>query len=163
MDVVVVADGLEDPRRERAVELQGELVRVDVGQDVRQVAGVERDRRAVALDRGLDVTDVVADLGVGADRDARLAVAADLELDDVGRLMGDEGRRADGPQELLAIEDGARRVGRWQDLLIVRELAVDQPADEVDPLEVEQDLVPGRRRGRRRPGRRCRPGPARAR
>ena len=31
-----------------------------------------------------------------------------------------------------------------QDLLVVRELAVDQPADEVDALEVEQDLVLGR-------------------
>ena len=84
---------------------------------------------------------MVADLGVGADRDPGLAVAADLELDDVGRLVGDEGGRADGPQELLAIEHGPGRVGLRQDLLVVRELAVDQPADEVDAVEVEQDLV----------------------
>ena len=32
---------------------------------------------------------------------------------------------------------------RRQHLLVVRELAVDQPAHEVDALEVEQDLVPG--------------------
>ena len=44
-------------------------------------------------------------------------------------------------QELLAVEHGARRVARRQDLLVVRELAVDQPADEVDALEVEEDLV----------------------
>ena len=31
-----------------------------------------------------------------------------------------------------------------QDLLVVRELAVDQAADQVDPLEVEEDLVAGR-------------------
>ena len=30
------------------------------------------------------------------------------------------------------------------DLLVVRELAVDEPADEVDAVEVEQDLVAGR-------------------
>ena len=70
-----------------------------------------------------------------------LAVAADLELDDVGRLVGDERRRPDGPQELLAIEHGPRRVRGRHDLLVVRELAVDQPADEVDAVEVEQDLV----------------------
>ena len=67
--------------------------------------------------------------------------AADLELDDVGRLVGDERRRPDGAQELLAIEDGARRVGLGHDLLVVRELPVDEPAHEVDALEVEQDLV----------------------
>ena len=111
VDVVVVADRLEDARRERAVELEGELVGVDVGQHVGEVARVERDRRAVALDRGLDLADVVADLGVGADGDPGLAVATDLELDDVGRLVGDQGGRADGPQQLLAIEDGPRRVG----------------------------------------------------
>ena len=47
----------------------------------------------------------------------------------------------DGAQELLAIEDGARRVRLRQDGLVVRELAVDQPAHEVHALEVEQDLV----------------------
>ena len=73
-----------------------------------------------------------------------LAVAGDLELHDVGRLVGDERRRPDRPEELLAVEDGARRVGLRQDLLVVRELAVDQPADEVDALEVEQDLVAAR-------------------
>ena len=72
-----------------------------------------------------------------------LAVRADLELHDVGRLVGDERGRPDRPEELLAIEDGARRVGLRQDRLVVRELAVDQPADEVDALEVEQDLVAG--------------------
>ena len=112
VDVVVVADGLEDARRERAVEFEGELVGVDVRQDVGEVAGVERDRRAVAFDRGLDLADVVADLGVGADRDPALAVAADLELDDVRRLVGDERGRSDRPQELLAIEDRPGRVAR---------------------------------------------------
>ena len=141
VDVVVVADRLEDAGRQRAVELERELVGVDVGQDVGEVAGVERDRRAVALDRGLDLADVVADLGVGADRDPGLAVGRDLELDDVGRLVGDQRRRPDGAQELLAIEDGPRRVALRHDLLVVRELAVDQPADEVDAVEVEQDLV----------------------
>ena len=70
-----------------------------------------------------------------------LAVGADLELHDVGRLVGDERRRTDGPQELLAVEDGPRRVLLRHDLLVVRELAVDQPAHEVDAVEVEQDLV----------------------
>ena len=74
VDVLVVADRLEDAGRERAVELERELVGVDVRQDVGEVARVERDRRAVALDRGLDLADVVADLGVGADRDPGLAV-----------------------------------------------------------------------------------------
>ena len=133
--------GLKTPGDERAVELERELVGIDVGQDVGQVAGVERDRRAVALDRGLDLADVVADLGVGADRDPGLAVGRDLELDDVGRLVGDQRRRPDRAQELLAIEDRPRRVGLGHDLLVVRELAVDEPADQVDALEVEQDLV----------------------
>ena len=70
-----------------------------------------------------------------------LAVAADLELDDVRRLVGDERRRPDGPEQLLAVEDGAGRVRLRHDLLVVRELAVDEPADEVDALDVEQDLV----------------------
>ena len=55
VDVVVVADRPEHARRERPVELEGELVGGDVGQDVREVARVERDRRPVALDRGLDL------------------------------------------------------------------------------------------------------------
>ncbi len=67
--------------------------------------------------------------------------ARDLELDDVRRLVGDERGRADGSQQLFAIEHGARRVAGRHDLLVVRELAVDQPADQVDPVEVEQDLV----------------------
>ena len=70
-----------------------------------------------------------------------LAVAADLELHDVRRFVGDQRRRTDGPQELLAVEDRPGRVARRHDLLVVRELPVDEPADEVDALEVEQDLV----------------------
>ena len=45
VDVLVVADRLEHAGRQRPVELERELVGVDVGQDVREVAGVERDRR----------------------------------------------------------------------------------------------------------------------
>ena len=41
---------------------------------------------------------------------AGIAVAADLQLHDVGRLVGDQGGRSDGSQELLSIEDRARRV-----------------------------------------------------
>ena len=44
-------------------------------------------------------------------------------------------------RQVLAIDDRAGRMALRQDLLIVRELAVDEPADEVDALEVEQDLV----------------------
>ena len=142
MDVLVVADRLEDAGRERAVQFERELVGVDVGQDIGQVASIERDRRAVTLDRGLDLADEVADLGIGADGDPGLAVGRDLELDDVRRLVGDQGRRPDGAQELLAIEDGPRGVALRHDLLVVRELAVDEPADQVDPVEVEEDLVP---------------------
>jgi hypothetical protein len=83
VDVVVVADGLEDARRERALELEGELVGGDALEDVREVLRVEGDRRPVALDRRLDLADVVPDLRVGADRDPRLAVRRDLELHDV--------------------------------------------------------------------------------
>ena len=74
---MVIADGLEDTGRERAVELEGELLGIDVRQDVGEVARIEGDGRAVAFDRGLDLTDVVADLGVGADRDAGLGVATE--------------------------------------------------------------------------------------
>ena len=84
---------------------------------------------------------VVADLGVGAHRDPGLVIRADLQLHDVGRLVGDERGRTDCPQQLLAVEHGPGRVGRRDDLLVVRELTVDQAADEVDPVEVEQDLV----------------------
>ena len=108
VDVAVVADRLEHAGRQRPVELERELLGVDVGQDVGQVAGVERDRRPVALDGRLDGLDVVADLGIRADGDARIAVAADLELDDVRRPVGDQRGRPHRPEELLAIED--RRV-----------------------------------------------------
>ena len=163
VDVAVVADRLEDARRERPVQLEGELVRVDVRQDVRQEAGVERDRRPVALDRRLDPADVVADLGVRADGDPAVAVEPDAELDDVRRLVGDQGRRPDGPEELLAIEDGPRRVARRQDRLVVRVLAVDQAGDEIDPVDVEQELVPRVGEDDRDRARRCRTGPGRAR
>ena len=43
MDVLVVADGLEDAWRQRTVELEGELVGGHVGQDIGEVASVERD------------------------------------------------------------------------------------------------------------------------
>ena len=69
----------------------------------------------------------------------------------------------DGPQQLLALELGARGVALRQDLLVVGELAVDEPADEVDALEVEQHLVASPGRARARPGRRCRQDPRRAR
>ena len=49
----------------------------------------------------------------------------------------------DGAEELLAVELGATRVTGREDLLVVGELAVDQPGDEVDPVEVEQHLVAG--------------------
>ena len=73
---------------------------------------------------------------------AGIAVEPDPELDDVRRLVGDQRRRPDRPEELLAIEHGPRRVGRRQDRLVVRVLAVDQAAHQVDALEVEEDLVP---------------------
>ncbi len=45
-----VADRPEDTGRKRPVQLDRELIGVDVVQDVEQIAGVEGDRRAVALD-----------------------------------------------------------------------------------------------------------------
>jgi hypothetical protein len=60
--------GRKTPGRKRPVQLDRELVRVHVRQDVEQVAGVEGDRGAVALDLGLDVALVVADVRGGADR-----------------------------------------------------------------------------------------------
>ena len=53
--------------------------------------------------------------------------------------------QADGLEQLVAVDHRPGRVALRQDLLVVRELAVDQAADEVDAVEVEQDLVAGRR------------------
>jgi hypothetical protein len=61
-DVGDVAHRLEDARREGPVELEREAVGVDVRGGRRQVPGVEGDRRGVALDRRLDLPDMVADL-----------------------------------------------------------------------------------------------------
>ena len=158
MGVGVVADRPEHPGRERSVQLEGELVDVDVLEHVDQVAGVERDRRPIALDRRLDLALVVADLGRRGDHDTGFPVDADPELDDVRRRAGDERGQPDRLEQLLAIDDRAGRMTLRQDLLVVRELAVDEPAHEVDPLEMEQDLVLARRqddidrRRRRRPG-----------
>src|SRR5206468_12574711 len=128
-------------RRERSVELERELLGRDVLEDLREVPRVERDRRAVTLDCRLDLALVVADLGVRAHGHAGVTVRGDLELDDVRRGTRDESRDPDGLEELLAVDDGPRRVARWQDLLVIRELPVDEAADEIDALEVEQDLV----------------------
>ena len=66
VDVLVVADRLEHARRERPVELERELVGVQVLERFGEVARVEGDRRAVALDRRLDLALVVADVRGGA-------------------------------------------------------------------------------------------------
>ena len=73
-----------------------------------------------------------------------VALAAHLELDDVGRRAGDQRRGTHGPQQLLAVELGTACVARRQHLLVVGELAVDQARDQVDAVQVEQDLVAGR-------------------
>src|SRR5437762_7092966 len=83
VDIAAVAHRLEDARRQRALELEGELLGVHVRQDVGEVLGIEGDRGSIAFDLGLDLADVVAHLGVGSDGDAGVAVRADLELDDV--------------------------------------------------------------------------------
>ena len=102
---------------------------------------VEGDRRAVALDGCFDLTDVVADLCIGADRDAGIAIGADLELHDVGRLVGDQGGRTNCSEEFVTIDDGAGRVRRGHHRLVVRELTVDEAAHEIHALEMEEDLV----------------------
>src|SRR5205085_5228959 len=96
VDVAIVADRFEDTGREGAVELEGELVRVDVREHIGEEPGVERDRRAVPLDRRLHPTDVVPDLGVRTDGDRRIAIEPDAELDDVRRLMRYQRRRPNG-------------------------------------------------------------------
>src|SRR5688500_3093726 len=116
VDILVVPDRLEHTRREWPVELERELLGTDVGQHVRQVACVERDGGAVALHGRLHLAHVVAHLCVRADRDPAVAVAPDLELDDVGRLVGDERRGADGTKQLLAIQHGAGGMRLWHDL-----------------------------------------------
>ena len=95
---------------------------------------------------GLDLAVVVADSAAAPMVMPGLALRAELEPDDVGRLGAISADEAHRLEQLLAVDDGARRVGRRQHLLVVGELAVDQPADEVDALEVEEDLVlgPGR-------------------
>ena len=84
---------------------------------------------------------MVADVGRGAHGHLRGAVGGHLELHDVGRGAGDVGRQPDGLEEVVAVELDARRVRRRQDLLVVGELPVDEAADEVDALDVEEDLV----------------------
>ena len=80
--------GLKTPGASGPVELERELLRGHVLEDVGEVPRVERDRRPVALDRRLDLAHVVADLRVGAHRDPRFAVRGDLELHDVGGRAG---------------------------------------------------------------------------
>jgi hypothetical protein len=96
---------LNTPGDNGPVELERELLGVDVRQHVGQVAGVERDRRLVALDRRLDCPDVVADLGVGADSDARIAVAADLSLTMFADSWAINAAGRTARRKLLAIED----------------------------------------------------------
>ena len=93
-----------------------------------------------SIDR-VDDALVVADVGGRPDGHLRRAVGRDLDLHDVGRGAGDVGGEADGLEEVVAVQLDARRVGRRQDLLVVRELAVDEAADQVDALDVEEDLV----------------------
>jgi len=57
VDIAIVADRLEHAWGQRPVQLERELVGRDVGQDIRKVAGVERDRGAVALDGRFDLPD----------------------------------------------------------------------------------------------------------
>src|SRR3972149_8838725 len=73
VDVIVRADRPEDPRRERAVELERDLVDLDVLEDVAQVPRVERDGRPVAFHGRIDLSLVVADVGRRGGRHRRIA------------------------------------------------------------------------------------------
>ena len=52
-----------------------------------------------------------------------------------------ERREPHGLEQLVAVHDDARRVGRRQHLLVVRELTVDEAADELGALHLEDHLV----------------------
>jgi hypothetical protein len=145
VDVLRVADRPEDTRRKRPVQLDRKLVSVHIRQDVEQVSSVESDGGAVALDLGFDFAFVVANVRGGADGQSDLGILADLKLDDVGRRAGDQAGQSDGRQQLVAIDRGPGREALRQDLLVVGELAVDESADQVDALDVEQDLISARR------------------
>ena len=149
--------GLEDARRERPVELERELLGVDV-------------LRTSARYRALNAI-VVPSPSTAASTWPTWSPTSALALTVIPAspsppiwsltmfadswAMSAAGRTA---RRSSSRSRTARVAWAWrQDLLVVRELAVDQPADEVDALEVEQDLVARRRRARRRPGRRCRP------
>ena len=100
---------------------------------------VRRLRRAASTSPCESPTSAVAvTVHAGSPSDRR---RTDAQLHDVRGAARDERGGPDGLEQLLAVELGAAWRGRRQDLLVVRELAVDQPADEVDALDVEQHLV----------------------
>jgi hypothetical protein len=150
VDVVVLADAADDARSERTTELEGGLICAECAEDVDEIARVEGNRRRRALDGGVDGIGVVTHVRrMGGDRDARAVavLTTQLDLHDVRAVTREDARPPRARQERLAIDDCARAVGSRDDRLVVRELSLDQPADEIDPLHVEQDLALVRRHG----------------
>src|SRR3546814_16488903 len=102
MDEAVVADGAEDARAGGGRRLDGNTVRVDDVEDVREVAAVEGDLGLRAFDDGVQDALVVADfLGAGSDVQAAGVRALAGRADDGHDAGADasEERGAAGPAE----------------------------------------------------------------
>ena len=142
MKIAVVADYPDDPRRKRAAELERDLRCGEARECVGDESGIEGDRRGLALNGCVDAAGVVADLGrVRGDDEWRLVRGVDLESQHVRGVACEVRRKACRLQKLLALGEHPCRVACGDDLLVVGELPLDDPRDQVGLVGVKNDLA----------------------
>src|SRR5581483_5966852 len=113
-------------------------------------AAVEGDLRLWAFHAGVDLTVVVAHFGgrgghVQAAGRQLLGAGRDLQLDDHRVVAREDRGGPGGPQEVAGVQHHARRGVAGDDLLVVGELTLDQPRDDLRFRRLEQYLVLVRR------------------
>src|SRR5213594_472951 len=143
MKITVVADDLDDARRERATELERDLRSRQARERVGNEPRVERDRRRLTLDGGVDLPGVVTNFGgVRRDDERRLVRWIHLEPQHVRCVAREVRRETGGLEQLFSLCQYPRRVARRDDLPVIRELPLDDPRDEISLVGVKDYLAP---------------------
>ena len=140
----VFVHGAEDALRRGARHLQGNPPASHRVQHVLQVPAVEGDLRGIALHHRVELAFVAAHF-VGARADAELARHAALarrhdQPDDAAPVAREDGGNPRLPLEFVDIHNHARVELRGDELVVVRERALDELRHHLDVVPLEQHL-----------------------